>query len=390
MAETSEAPIWDVEQSRRKGCKRWSTYAPGVLDLGVAEMDVSLSPAVTAAVRDAARTEAFGYPVPDARSAVPDATARWMGRLGLDVGSEGVRVVPDVMRGIAVAIRRLTRPDTAVVIPTPTYTRFLEVAPLTGRRCVQVPLVTGPHGPELDLEHIEGALAAGAGSVLLCNPVNPVGTIVRDEQLAALAEIVDRHGARVIVDEVHAPIRYGHPFTPYAALNEAAREHAITVTSATKAWNFPGLRTAMVVLTNVRDREVWDGLRHLETSGASPLGMVATAAALDHGEPWLRSVLKDLGAARDLVRDRMDAAGLSGLWRTPDATYFAWLDLRGLDPERPAAVLLERSGVAVGEGAGYGAAGGGFVRVNFATPPHVLGKALERIIGVLHLRDTRE
>ncbi|MGI5200251.1 aminotransferase class I/II-fold pyridoxal phosphate-dependent enzyme [Spirillospora sp. CA-108201] len=377
-------PVWDVERSRGKGCKRWSTYPRSVLDLGVAEMDVSLSPEVAAAVREAARAEAFGYPVPDARSTVPAATARWMGRLGLDVGPDAVRLVPDVMRGIAVAIRRLTRPGSSVLVPTPTYTRFLEVVPLTGRRCVQVPLTDGPHGSRLDLDRIRDGLAAGAGSVLLCNPVNPVGAVIRDDQLTSLSELADHYGARVIVDEVHAPLRYGGRFRPYAALDARTREHAVTVTSATKAWNFPGLRTAMVVLTNSADRDAWDALRHLETIGASPLGMVATTAALDHGEGWLRAVMKDLSAARDLVRDHLEAAGLPDLWRPPDATYFAWLDLRRWEPERPGAYLLERAGVAVGEGAGYGAAGAGFVRLNFASPPHVLSEALERITGVLH------
>ena len=58
--ERDESPVWDVARSRRKGCKRWSTHPPSVLDLGVAEMDVSLSPEVTDAVRRAALAEAFG------------------------------------------------------------------------------------------------------------------------------------------------------------------------------------------------------------------------------------------------------------------------------------------------------------------------------------------
>lgn len=376
-------PVWDAEHSRRKGCKRWSTYPPSVLDMGVAEMDVSLSPEIAEAVREAARAEAYGYPVPDASSAVPAATARWMGRLGLDVPPESVRLVPDAMRGIAVAIRRMTRPGSAVLVPTPTYTRFLEVVPLVGRRCVEIPLTDGPDGARLDLDRIRDGFADGAGSLLLCNPVNPVGAVIPDDQLTALSELADRCGARVIVDEVHAPLRYDTAFTPYASLSPAAREQAITITSATKAWNFPGLRAAMVVLTNPSDHETWDGLRHLETSGVSPLGMVATTAALDHGDAWLSAVMKHLGSARDLVRDHLEGAGFADLWRPPDATYFAWLDLREWEPRKPGAYLLERAGVAVGEGAGYGAAGTGFVRLNFASPHHIVTEALERIVRVL-------
>lgn len=121
-------------------------------------------------------------------------------------------------------------------------------------------------------------------------------------------------GARVITDEIHAPIRYNTNFSPYAAISPATRAHTVTVSSATKAWNFPGLRTAMVALTGPEDHNVWDRLAFLETSGASPLGMVATRAALQHGRSWLDSVLVDLDAHRHLVDDLFTGAGMHGIY----------------------------------------------------------------------------
>lgn len=379
----ASAPEWSVERSIARRNKRWSNFPAGVLDLGVAEMDVSACPPVYDAVRAAVATEAFGYPLPDARTDLPQLTSAWLGGLGLAVEAAGIRIVPDTMRGIGVAIRRLTRTGSAVLVPTPTYTRFLEVVPLSGRECVEVPMVNGPGGYALDLDAIENGLRAGAGSVLLCNPVNPTGTVLGTQQLSALARLVDHWGARVVTDEVHAPIRYGVPFVPYASLDETARSHAVTITSATKAWNFPGLRAAVVALTSPADIEVWQGLRHAETSGASPLGMLATAAAFEHGGPWLESVLTDLDTARRMVRDRLADAGLTEIHRMPDATYFAWLDLRDWEPHRPAAKLLETARVALGEGADYGVSGTGFVRLNLATPPTQLADALDRVVAAV-------
>lgn len=48
----------------------------------------------------------------------------------------------------------------------------------------------------LDLDAIERGLERGAGSVLLCNPINPVGTILDRDQLSALANLVEHWRAR--------------------------------------------------------------------------------------------------------------------------------------------------------------------------------------------------
>lgn len=385
-ADPATEPAWDSDRSRARRCKRWSTEPADVLDLGVAEMDVSACPAVLHAVREAVSAEAFGYPVPDAHSAVPAVAAGWLSGQGLEVAAENVRLVPDVMRGITVAIRRLTAPGSTIVVPTPAYTRFFEAVQLADREAVHVPMLDG--GRRLDLDAVERGLGAGAGAVLLCNPINPVGSVLDRDHLAELAVLVDRWGARVISNEIHAPIRFDTPFVPYGAVGELSRSHTFTVTSAAKAWNFPGLRTAFVAFTAPGDVEIWDDLPHLETSGVSPLGMVATVAALTQGRPWLDAVLRHLDAARRTVHEHFLAANLGEVYRQPDATYFAWLDLRAWERPAPAAWLRERAGVLLSEGAQYGPPGVGFARLNFATAPDTLAQALERICTALRGQPT--
>jgi cystathionine beta-lyase len=68
----------------------------------------------------------------------------------------------------------------------------------------------------------------------------------------------------------------------------------------------------------------------------------------------------------------------------PEATYLAWLDCRALelapDPQR---FFLERAGVALSDGAPFGDAGKGFVRLNFATSRAILDEILERMAKAL-------
>ncbi|MFI6300032.1 MalY/PatB family protein [Nonomuraea sp. NPDC050790] len=365
---------WDVERSRARRNKRWSQYGRDVLDLTVAEMDLPVAAPILAAVQDDVRRQAFGYPLADELSEVPQAAAEWLAEEhGLATDPDRVRLLPELMRGIVMSITHLTRAGSPVVVPTPVYGRFFDAIGVAGRRAVQVPMTAG----ELDLDGIERAIRAGAGSVLLCHPGNPTGRVLDAGPLRALAALAARHGAKVISDEIHAPLRYGPGFIPYGTLDH----HAITLISATKAWNFPGLRCGLIVFGDPGDARLWSGLPRAAVGGMSPLGMTATVAAFREGRPWLREAVRFLDGNRKLVTSALTDLDIG--YAEPQAGYLAWLDLRRFGLGDPAAHLLRHTGVATTSGADHGAAGEGFVRLNFATPPDVLTDALDRIVACL-------
>src|SRR5262249_46393215 len=192
--------------------------------------------------------------------------------------------VSDVLVGIAAALDVLVSPGTPVVVPTPAYPPFFDIVELAGRAVVPVPV--------LDLEQIEAALSRGAGAVLLCNPHNPTGRVFSLAELRALADIVDRHGARVIADEVHAPLVYApNVHVPYATVSDAAGAPSGTIMSASKAFNLAGLKCAQVVATNHADAARWRALRVHEVPGPAPLGIAATIAAYRDSRAWLHDLV---------------------------------------------------------------------------------------------------
>jgi len=275
-----------------------------------------------------------------------------------------------------------------VILPTPAYMPFLVVPPWMGRAVIEVPMARDGDRYVYDLDALDAAFAAGGDLLVLCNPHNPIGRVLRPDEMLAVAEVVERHGGRVFSDEIHAPLVYdGHTHVPYASLTEATAAHTVTAVSASKAWNLPGLKCAQLVLSNDADAARWQEVGFMAEHGASNLGVVANIAAYEAGGPWLAEVLDYLDGNRrllgDLLAERLPEVG----YEPPEGTYLAWLDCRRLDlGDHPAEVLLERAGVALTDGPACGRAGAGFARLNLATPRPILEQKVARLADALARR----
>jgi cystathionine beta-lyase len=370
----------DVERLRRRRTVKWSLYGPDVLAAWVAEMDFDVAPVVRAAIVDAVEREDFGYVEGDLNSLTTACADFLRAQFAWEVSSNRIVPVADVLAGIAISFDVFLPAGAAVVVPTPAYPPFFEVVELAGRPVVPAPMVRSAERDTLDLEAIDAALANGAAGVLLCNPHNPTGRVFTAPELAALAAIVDRHGARVVADEVHAPLVYpGARHVPYATVSDAAADHSVTVTSASKAFNIAGLKCAQLIATNRADARRLRQLRVFEVPGPTPIGVAASIAAFREGGDWLRDLVDYLDGNRVRLLECL-ASELPGVQcHTPEATFLSWIDCTALGLEDPARFFLDEARVAVSDGPPFGTGFEQFVRLNFGTSRELL----EQILGAM-------
>ena len=368
------------DQLRARRTLKWTAYPADLLPMWVAEMDFPVCREVTAALTRAVAAESFGYPSPVVHAELADALVEWQAQQhGWTVDPAGVHSVGDVMHGVDLAIRYFSGPDDPVIIPTPVYMPFFDIVRLTGRPQVHVPMSWDGARWTFDLAGIDAAFAAGGRTVLISSPHNPLGRVFDAAELAGLAAVVARHGGRVISDEIHAPLVFDRPHLPYAAASPEAADHSITVLSASKAWNLPGLKCAQVITTNAADTAAWKAMPYWETVGVSTLGMEASIAAYREGGEWLAQVVATLAEHRDLVAQAV--ASWDGVTTVPnEGTYLQWLDFTrlGLDVE-PSAWLVEQARVLVNPGVPFGGEPRRFARLNFATTRSLLDEGLGRI-----------
>ena len=385
MGDTTFDQLTEQHLRERKTIK-WNHFGPDVLPLWIAEMDFPTAPAVLDGIRACVADEEFGYPA-FREDTLPRATADWcQRRYGWHVAPDRVRVVPDVLKGLEVVINFLTRPESPVVLSVPAYMPFFDVLQITGRQRVEIPMLQDDSGRYvLDLDALDADFASGAGSLILCNPNNPLGTAYRDDELRAIVDIAARHGARVIADEIHGPLVYGRPHVAAASVSDTAAHTVGTLMSASKGWNLPGLICAQVILSNEQDARDWEFINKLHKMGVSTIGIRANIAAYDHGADWLDELLGYLQANRDHLAAALPASSPGVQVNTPEATYMSWVDFRALNlPTEPADHLLAKAKVAVSPGIPFGATvGSGFVRLNFGTTRAILDKAISAIAAAL-------
>ncbi|HEX6500446.1 MAG TPA: MalY/PatB family protein [Micromonosporaceae bacterium] len=385
MAIDNPLTVYRLDDLRARRSMKWQTYEPDVLPLWVAEMDTPLAPPIRDALVRAVEGGDTGYAY---QGGLAEAWAKFSAdRFGWAPDPASASLVPDVMRGIVEVLKVVTEPGDAVVVNTPAYPPFFAFLSQAGRRVVESPLAPDERrGYVLDFARLERDFAAGARAYLVCNPHNPTGTILTRAELVQIATLAERYDVRVLVDEIHSPLTYpGVRHVPFLSLADEAPAAArgFAFVSASKAWNLPGLKTALSVAgpaAQVDHARVPNEVR----LGAGLFGVIAAEVALRDGVPWLDALCAGLDANRRLLTALL-AEHLPGVrYREPDGTYLAWLDCRGLGlGDDPAETFLRRGRVAVNSGPTFGAPGHGFVRLNLATAPELLTEGVRRMAAAV-------
>ena len=389
MTPTDPRDLLDAGTLRERGWFKWTGVGDADIAAWIAESDLGTAPEVVRALRDAVARGLFGYLPPWLRTQLAEAFASWAADThGWPVDPDRVRPVGHVTEALRLTLDLVARPGSPVILPTPAYMPFVTAPRVWGRPVLQVPMADVGGRPVLDLEAVDAAFRSGGHVLVLVNPHNPTGRVATRAELAALADVVDRHGGRVFADEIHAPLVHAPArHVPYASLSPATAAHTVTATSASKAWNVAGLKCAQVVLTNDADLAAWRREDDLLTEGASTLGAVANAAAYAHGRAWLADTLGYLdGNRRALAQVLAERAPVVG-HLPPEGTYLAWLDVRALRLDQPPAQFFRRHAkVALTDGSECGEGGEGHVRLNFAMPRPLLEEAVRRMAAAVHAR----
>jgi len=362
-----------ITNRRGSDSNKWGRYAADVLPMWVADMDFPAAPPIVAAIQQRLQHPVFGYcsARPELREQI---VADMQAKYGWTIGVDDIVFLPGVEPGFNMAIKSLLRPGQTLAIQTPIYRPIL-MAPRHWE-LTQVNLRT-------DIPVLEQSGLLGlADLLLLCNPHNPTGKVYTRDELIALAQQMDDRP--IISDEIHCDLIYdGRKHIPIASLDASIAQRTITLMSAAKTFNIPGLKTAFAIVPNADLRARFNGSRLGMVDSVNTLGLEATLAAFRDAQDWRDEVVRYLQGNRDALAKAVTEQLPGVAMQLPEATYLGWLDCAALGLENPVEHFLSHAKVALSAGSDFGANYSQYVRFNFGCSRVLVDEAISRMAGSL-------
>jgi cystathionine beta-lyase len=297
------------------------------------------------------------------------------------ISAEDLLFLPGVITGLNLTCHAVAEPGGNVLVQTPVYPPFLNVAQNAGMECNDVELERRNGHYEIDWEAFEGRLNKQTKLFILCNPHNPVGRVFRRDELKRMAEICLRNGVMICSDEIHCDLLYkGKKHVPIASMDTEIAKNTVTLMSPTKTFNIAGLQCSFAIVQNQALRQKLEQAMKGLVIWVNLIGLTAALAAYREGQEWLEQALHYLEGNRnylyEYVRDQLPMLQMI----KPEGTYLAWLDCRNAGIQgSPYEFFLKEARVGLNDGATFGGGGEGFVRLNFACSWVLLTMALERM-----------
>jgi aspartate aminotransferase len=278
-------------------------------------------------------------------------------------------------------------PGDEAVIPAPYWVSYPDMVMLADGVPV-MPYAGADQKFKITARQLESAITPKTRLLLLNSPCNPTGAAYTRKELVALGEVLLRHPRIVIgTDDMYEKIWWGsEPFCSLLTAVPALYERTVTINGVSKAYAMTGWRIGYCG----GPREIITAMATIQgqsTSNAASMSQKAAVAALSGDQSCVATMNEAFHARHDYVVAGLNAIpGITCIGGS--GTFYAFADVTGAmratgcaDDAAFAELLLEKGGVAVVPGSGFGAPG--HMRISFACSMETLQHAVERIDRVL-------
>ena len=281
------------------------------------------------------------------------------------------------------AFQALCNRGDKVLIPTPTWTTYVEQVRLSGATPVFIPLAP-PF--KLRAADVEKKISRRIKVLLLNSPANPTGAVIEKSELQKIGRLARAKGFFVVSDEIYEKLLYKGRHCSLASFGPDVRAQTLTVNGFSKAYAMTGWRIGYAAGPEWIIRAIV-ALQSQTTSNAPSVAQKAALDALLGSQEPLCRIFREFKARRKFLVNALSR--INGIFLTPpEGAFYCFVDVRRLfhgklrTSAEWCAQLLREKNVAVVPGEAFLAPG--YVRVSFAASLQELRSAVKRISDFAH------
>ena len=355
-----------------------------LIPMWVADMEFKAPEVVVNAMKQRIEHGIFGY------SYVPDSYynsfINWeRNQHNYEVDKKWIRFSTGVVVSLYWFVNAFTKFGDSVIIMTPVYYPFHDAIKDTGRKLITSELINVNGVYTIDFEDFERNIIENDVKLFIqCSPHNPVGRVWTEKELDKILSICKRYNVLVVSDEIHQDIIIGENVQIPAAIVSGAKyaDNIITVTAPSKTFNLAGLLNCNIIISNEKIMARYDAYsKTVNKTEVNIMGLTAAEAAYNYGEEWLKSLLEVIKHNYNHVKERLGDKAPKIIITPLEGTYLIWVDLRGyIEPNETKTFIQDKCRLAVDYGEWFGENCKGFIRLNMATNPKYVEKAVDNII----------
>jgi aspartate/methionine/tyrosine aminotransferase len=354
----------------------------GAVNLGQGFPEGLEPPAVVAAAAKAVSAGPHQYPsmmgIPALRQAVADHAKRFYG-LTVDPMRE-VMVTSGATEALADCLFGLIEPGDEVVLIEPLYDSYLPIV----RRAGGIPKLVRLEPPNWDLprEALTKAFSDKTKLLVMNSPMNPTGKVFSAEELTFLADLLLKHDAYAVCDEVYEHLIYdGKKHIPLITL-PGMRDRAVRIGSAGKTFSLTSWKVGYITAAPELLQPIAKAHQYITFTTPTSLQQ-AVAEGLASSDDYYKSLSEGLTLRRDRLAKGLRDMGFAVL--PCSGSYFLNADIRsigfnGADADFCRQLTTEAGVAAVPVSAFYNQDGiHYFARFCFAKKDEAIDEALKRM-----------
>ena len=273
-----------------------------VINMSVGEPDFNTPDHIKEAAKQAVDENYSRYsPVPgypELRKAIVEKLKR---ENGLDYQMSEILVSNGAKQSVCNTVMALVNPGEEVIIPTPYWVSYPQMALLAGGTPVFVE-ATFEQNFKMTAEQLEAAITPKTRLLILCSPSNPTGSVYNKEELRALANIILKHeDLYVLADEIYEHINYTGRHESIAQF-PGMKERTIIVNGVSKAYAMTGWRIGYIAAPEW----IVKGCNKLQgqyTSGPCSVSQKAAEFAYTQSQQCVEDMRQAFERRRNLIVD---------------------------------------------------------------------------------------